>query len=219
MKNKDIYSQSEVDELVKEMLTQSNVTVSKQRDKINELKAEIMRLQTEIDDFEERENEVAETIEKYQNKSKYFENIIKMRCEMEIARLDDLEEMLQGDLVDKTHVGEILGTIKKSLSAFASDVTEVDEISKLDPEKDEVDVGDDLEKRYLKILALYEFNKATEDKRGRGRPKKEVENFETFLLDKKKSVEKQKYETFDIEEALHPTQSLEDIMQEIMDDN
>lgn len=219
MKNKELYSQTEVDEIVKEMLTNSNVTVSKQRDKINDLKGEILRLQKEIDSYEFREVEVAQTVEKYQNKSKYFENIIKMRCEMEAARLDELSTLIDGNGDDKARARDIISDVIRSLKAFATDVTEVDEISKLNPEKNEVDVGDDLEKRYLKILSLYEYNKATEDKRGRGRPKKEVENFETSLLAKKKEVESKKLEHFDIDEALRPTVSLEEIMKEIMVDD
>lgn len=77
MKNKEVYTQSEVDEKVKEMLTLSEVKISRLRDKVNELKGEIIKQQKTIDAFENKEVEVADAIEKYKNKSKYFENIIK----------------------------------------------------------------------------------------------------------------------------------------------
>lgn len=218
MKNKEVYTQSEVDEKVKEMLTLSEVKISRLRDKVNELKGEIIKQQKTIDAFENKEVEVADAIEKYKNKSKYFENIIKMRCEMEISRLKNLDSLLSAEFKGYNKSGKaILDSVINSLDAFSKDFTEVQELSKLEPMHKSVDSSKDLENRYLKILSIYEYSKANDKHRKRGRPKKEEENIETYLKQRKKEKEKKNESAFDIEEAMHPTKPLEEIMKEVFD--
>lgn len=218
--NEKLFTQKEVDEKVKEMLTDAELKLIKQRDKIQELKNENISLLKKIDEFDRREIEVANAIERYQNRNKYLENIIKMRCELEISRLHDLSDFLHEHYADFDEVaGEKLGAIIASLQAFSEDVTEVKEIAKIEPHSNEPKESfENLEQRYYKIMSLYEYSKAQSETRRRGRPKKEEQNIESFLKQKKEENEKIKAESFDFEEALHPTQSLEEIMKAVLDD-
>lgn len=218
--NEKTFTQKEVDEQVKKMLTECELRVSKQRDKILELKNENINLIRKIEEYDKREVEVATAIEKYQSRNKYLENIIKMRCELEISRLNELNDFLHDHYADFESVaGKQLNTIINSLQAFSKDITEVEEIGKIEPSKrTETNKEKDLEKRYYQIMSLYEYTKAQNETRKRGRPKKEEQNIETFLKQKKQEKEKEKAESFDFEEALNPTQSLEEIMKVVLDE-
>ncbi|MBQ7453085.1 MAG: hypothetical protein IJS68_02320 [Clostridia bacterium] len=216
----ELYTQREFDDKVKEMLAESEIKIAKQRDKISELKGEIIRLQKQLDETDKHEVDVATAIEKYQKRNKYLENIVNVRLALEIENLEDFFESIKGkeELEDEDLVK--LEDIIESIKSFSQDVTQTPD---LDAQEKAEDISNDekkLEERYLKLLSLYEYTKVSLGERKRGRPRKEEDTIETFLKHKKEQKEKEKKEAlFDFEEALNPTDSLEKIMKDLLKDN
>ena len=214
-RSKDVYSGKEVDELIKQELKERELLIANQRDKISGLKAETIRLLKERDEIDKREVEVAKTLEKYEKKNKYLENIIKVRLAIEIEKLNDFKQNLKDNGADTKDI-ERLDDIIYSISAFSSDVTEIESTQSAGKNDDKIDC-DNLEDRYLKLLSVYEYNKAFLGSKNRGRPKKDEDTVEGYLKEKKRQKEKEKEEMlFDIDEALNPTESLEDIMKDLI---
>lgn len=217
--NKTTYSEKEVDELIKKALAEREIKIAELRDKNSSLKAETIRLLKERDEIDKREVEVAKTIEKYEKKNKYLENIIKVRLSLEIEKLNNFRQNLADS--GKFDLGELneLDEIIKSISTFSSDVASVENNDSESVSVQELN-SEELEERYYKLLSSYEYNKAFLGGKNRGRPKKEDDTIEGFLKEKKKQKEKEKAElVFDIDEALNPTDSLEDIMKDLIDEN
>ena len=216
----ELYTQREFDDKVKEMLAESEIKIAKQRDKISELKGEIIRLQKQLDETDKHEVDVATAIEKYQKRNKYLENIVNVRLALEIENLEDFFESIKGkeELEDEDLVK--LEDIIESIKSFSQDVTQTPD---LDAQEKAEDISNDekkLEERYLKLLSLYEYTKVSLGEKKRGRPRKEEDTIETFLKHKKEQKEKEKKEAlFDFEEALNPTDSLEKIMKDLLKDN
>ncbi|MBQ7579477.1 MAG: hypothetical protein IJT25_02990 [Clostridia bacterium] len=219
MKENNItYSEKDVEEKIKLALKDREILISEQRDKISSLKAEVLRLLKERDEIDKREVEVASTIEKYEKKNKYLENIIKVRLALEIDNLDALRQKLETE--NNAECSQELEKIISSISAFSSDVTNIDNISDNNKNSSSEKNKDNLEERYLKLLSVYEYNKAFLGTKNRGRPKKEDDSIEGFLKEKKKQKDKEKENLlFDFDEALNPTESLEDIMKDLINDN
>ena len=218
MKNKKTeFTQQEVDKIVKEMLTESEMSAIRQREKISELKAEVLRLQRAASENEKREIERADAIDRYKKRNTYLENIINMRFDLEISRLETIQEILEKDFRDYDKlVKEKLEAVIASIRAFSNDITEVEEIAKIEPTKP-MELSEDLDKRYMQILSLYNYTMANSGTKKRGRPKKGENDIETYLSDvKKENDSKEHIEPFDFEEALHPTQSLEEIMNDLL---
>ena len=201
------FSEKEVDDMIKNALKEREVLVAEQRDKISGLKAETIRLLKERDEIDKREVEVAKTLEKYEKKNKYLENIIKVRLALEISELENLKQGLE-ESGAKESLCEKLGQIIDSISAFSSDVTEIESKQNASNNNEKID-SDNLEERYLKLLSSYEYSKAFLGSKNRGRPKKEEDTVEGYLKEKKKQKEKEKENLlFDFDEALNPTDSL-----------
>ena len=100
MKDKEqFYSQKEFEEKLKSELRDKETELSKQRDKIMDLKREIIRLQKEMDIIDAREIEVSAAINKYKSKSSFLENIIKMRLDIEIVRLENVYENVKKEWI------------------------------------------------------------------------------------------------------------------------
>ena len=202
MKNKKTeFTQQEVDKIVKEMLTESEMSAIRQREKISELKAEVLRLQRAASENEKREIEIADAIDRYKKRNTYLENIINMRFDLEISRLEAIQEILEEDFGDYDKlVKEKLEAVIASIKAFSNDITEVEEIAKIEPTKP-MELSEDLDKRYMQILSLYNYTMANSGTKKRGRPKKGENDIETYLSDvKKENDSKEHIEPFDFEE-------------------
>ena len=211
------YSEKEVDELIKKALADREIKIAELRDKNSGLKAETLKLLKERDEIDKREVEVAKTLENYEKKNKYLENIIKVRLNIEIEKLNDFRQRItSGDVASEEL--DYLDEIIKSISEFSSDVTNIQGTSAPSSSAQELN-SEELEERYYKLLSSYEYNRAFLGAKNRGRPKKEDDTIEGFLKEKKKQKEKEKENLlFDIDEALNPTDSLEDIMKDLIDD-
>ena len=214
MKDKEqFYSQKEFEEKLKSELRDKETELSKQRDKIMDLKREIIRLQKEMDIIDAREIEVSSAINKYKSKASFLENIIKMRLDIEIARLENVYGNLKNEYPEFND-SEFVAVLN-SLKALRKDATEVEEIAKIKWETKENKV-DSLEERYHKLLVIYEYAMAEAGDKKRGRPKKEADNIETFLKRKKEESDRKKKDSFDFDEALNPTESLDKIMKDLV---
>ncbi|MBO4570216.1 MAG: hypothetical protein J5689_03285 [Clostridia bacterium] len=214
MKDKEqFYSQKEFEEKLKSELRDKETELSKQRDKIMDLKREIIRLQKEMDIIDAREIEVSAAINKYKSKSSFLENIIKMRLDIEIVRLENVYENVKKECPGFND-SEFVAVLN-SLKALRKDATEVEEIAKIKGDSSQ-NKADSLEERYHKLLAIYEYAMAEAGDKKRGRPKKEADNIETFLKRKKEESDRKKKDSFDFDEALNPTESLDKIMKDLV---
>ena len=212
-----VYSQKEFEEKLKSELGDKELTIMAQRDKISDLKREIIKLSKEREEIDEREAQISETINKYKTRAQYLENIIKMRLELEISRIEAVFDEINANFADFDKFGKAqFEAAIKSIKALKDDATEVKEISKLNnggnQEKDDFS---SLEERYFKLLSIYELGKAEVGDKRRGRPKKEAPTIEGYLKHKKQESDRKKREQFDIDEALNPVDSLENILKDL----
>ena len=131
----------------------------------------------------------------------------------EIARLENVYGNLKNEYPEFND-SEFVAVLN-SLKALRKDATEVEEIAKIKGETKENKV-DSLEERYHKLLVIYEYAMAEAGDKKRGRPKKEADNIETFLKRKKEESDRKKKDSFDFDEALNPTESLDKIMKDLV---
>ena len=140
------YSEKEVDDIIKKSLADREIKIAELRDKNSSLKAETLKLLKERDEIDKREVEVAKTLENYEKKNKYLENIIKVRLALEIEKLNDFRQRLSGETVsdeDLAYLDEII----KSISEFSSDVTNTQNSSAAATSAQELN-SEELEERY-----------------------------------------------------------------------
>lgn len=217
MKNNDLLTKKDFDEKLKNELADKELTISMQAEKINELKSEIIKTQKEKDIIDARELEVGKTIEKYKNRAHYLEKIIDRRLDIEITRLQNLFELIERSFDKFSDFGKNeLTSVIQSLLSLKDEVNEVHLASKEKVALNNNSGFDDLEERYHKLINLYELTKVEAGDKKRGRPKKEPETIETFLKRKKAENDKKKQTQFDLDEALNPVDSLENIMGDIL---
>ena len=95
MKNKKTeFTQQEVDKIVKEMLTESEMSAIRQREKISELKAEVLRLQRAASENEKRDiNMVA--MEVIMNAGDGRDKIDEALAAMAEGKLDEVDKLLE----------------------------------------------------------------------------------------------------------------------------
>lgn len=244
-KPKKYYTQIEVDEYVRRLLTDSEITLSKQAERIEKERKENERLNRELEEYKNKEKSVSRLLVLSERKAKYLESTTKSKCAIEIERIARLAEKWDNyfedlsnkyDNVDK----EKLEEFKKELSTTIDNMLELDGLFG-DKPLDEAEQAHASELNRLNVLRnkkktelddrfsklVMEFNMKIGDNatRGRGRPKKKDT---TSLTDiEKQLAPKQAKRTtmvyppksesgFDYEEALNPTDSLEDIMKDLL---
>ena len=214
--NEELFTKKNLEERLKSGLAESELTIIKQRDKISELKREIIKLEKEKDIIDNRELQVSDAIEKYKNRAHYIENVTKSRLDLEIAKLENVISLLNANFADFPDCGKNeLEAIAASLKSLVNEIADASMVTK---EKIIADSPsfDSLQERYHRLLNIYAFASAETGEKRRGRPKKEPTTIETFLKQKKAESERQKQSQFDLDEALNPVDSLENIMSDII---
>jgi|GEM_PF-6944868 len=218
MKNNDrVYSGREIEELIKSELADRELTISRQRDKISELKKEVISLQKKMDEIDNREIQVSDAIEKYKSRAQYLENLIKNKLGDIILSLKTIGASNNSGLGfygETEKAGETLENAIDNLEVIKECAQRLQETEKMSKEIRWSGEGS-LEERYHKLLAAYEYNIAEAADTRRGRPKKVEPNVEMLLKRKKIESEKKRKESFDFDEALNPTDSLEKIMKDL----
>lgn len=230
---KKYYTQNEVNEYVKRLMTDSEIAFSKQAERLEKEKQLNKSLSKELEECKQKEKSTARLLTISQRKAKYIESTTRSKCAMEIERLARLAEKWDeffAGLTEKYQKAdkEKLDEFKEELSAvinqmvdmqlgFEEPVNEAEkahlaEINRLGVVKEKK--KSELDNRFDKLVLEFNMKIGDNATRGRGRPKKtEAEK----LASKKAGVYPPKGTSgFDFEEALNPTDSLEDIMNDLM---
>ena len=120
MKNKKYYTQLEVDEYVRKLLTDSEIALSKQAERIEKERKENERLTKELEEYKIKEKTNARLLVLSERKAKNMEQTARTKCAIELNRLASLadhwdsffEDLINKyDLEDKQKLEEFDGTL------------------------------------------------------------------------------------------------------------
>lgn len=236
MKQKKYYTQIEVDEYVRKLLTDSEIALSKQADRLEKEKQLNKSLAKELEEYKNKEKTTSRALVISERKAKYLEQTTRSKCAMEVERLARLAERWEEffkDLDNKYNQEEIakLEEFKSELTTVINQMIDMQnsfetplssaekaheaEIGRLEVVKEKKKT--DLDGRFDKLVLEFNMKIGDNATRGRGRPKKS----EAEKIQKRKKAKAPVYPPvsesgFDFEEALNPTDSLEDIMSDLM---
>jgi len=244
MRGRKYYTQVEVDEYVRKLLTDSEIALSKQAERIEKERKENERLNKELDEYKKKEKSSSRLLVLSERKAKYLEQTTRSKCAIEIDRLARLVEKWDGffnelsnkyDEVDKEKLEEFKEELSKTIDGMIEmerifkteggsepvqeHLSEVNRLNVLRKKKD-----NELDQRFSKLVMEFNMKIGDNATRGRGRPKKQdslnMKDIEK-KLNKPKKKDKIVYPPvgengFDFEEALNPTDSLEDIMKDLL---
>ena len=241
-KMKKYYTQIEVDEYVRRLLTDSEIALSKQSERLEKERKENERLLKELEESKNKEKAVSRLLILSERKAKYLETTAKEKCDAEIeklAKLVDESDLLVEEIIEEYDYEDEdrLEKFKAELSAMLDGLIELGSLFG-DVEASQTQAGEinrlnvlrnkkktELDDRFSKLVMEFNMKIGGNATRGRGRPKKQdsnnVSDIEKMLKPKQKqktTVYPPKGENgFDYEEALNPTDSLEDIMKDLID--
>jgi len=245
VKSKKYWTQLEVDEYVRKLLTDSEIALSRQAERIEQEVKENDRLAKELEEYKLKEKTNARLLVLSERKAKNIEQTARSKCAIELNRLasladhwdsffNDLENKY--DLEDKEKLEEFKEELSKTIDglldietlfgtegltpAVEDHIGEVNRLNVLRQKK-----NTELEDRFSKLVMEFNMKIGDNATRGRGRPKKKdlnnVKDIEKNLNKKLKKETKQEYipkadGVFDFEEALNPEDSLEEIMKDLI---
>ena len=182
------YTHRELEEYVTKIMTESEITASHQRERIESLKKENERLLAEISALKRKEKASARAITLEERKSKYIQEVTKSRCAIEIDRLSRLSARYS-DLFDKLEAADqarleefnaelkaVINTLS-NLGEYIEDRKPLSEAEKnYISEKNRISLNDavksDLDSRFNKLVSEFKIKVGESATRGRGRPRK-----------------------------------------------
>ena len=243
MAGKRYYTQREVDEYVRKLLTDSEIALSKQAERIEKERKENERLTKELEEYKLKEKTNARLLVLSERKAKNMEQTARSKCAIELDRLARLADHWDGFFNDLTNKyeeqdKEKLEEFKDEISKTIDSLLDIETIfsSGEDNEAIEEHAGEinrlnilrkkknnELDNRFSKLVLEFNMKIGDNATRGRGRPRKKDSNNVRDIKNNLESEEKPKQEyipkgdsDFDFEEALNPVDSLEDIMKDLM---
>lgn len=243
MKNRKYYTQQELDEYVRKLLTDSEIALSKQAERIEKEVKENERLRKELEECKTKEKTNARLLILSERKVKNMEQTARAKCAIELdrlARLADEWEDFFNHLENKynSEDKEKLEEFKADLSKTIDGLLDMEEIFQTEGVSDaaqdhasEVNrlnvlrnkKKSELDDRFSKLVIEFNMKIGDNATRGRGRPKKQDSNNVKDIQKNLDSSKKNKTDyipkadgVFDFEEALNPVDSLEDIMRDLM---
>ncbi len=243
MKQKKYYTQTEVDEYVRDLMTNSEIALSMQAERLEKERQANEQLSKELEEYKQKEKAVSRLLILSERKAKFLETNTRSRCAMEIERLARLAERWDNffshlsstyNKDDKNKLDEFKSELSKTIDGMLdmenlfsgkplSDAEKAheEEINRLAVIKDKKQ--DEIDKRFDKLVQEFNMKIGNNATRKRGRPKKSDSD---SIKDIEKSLKKKTPTStpippsidggFDFEEALNPTDSLEDIMKDLM---
>lgn len=235
MKQKKYYTQIEVDEYVRKLLTDSEIALSKQAERLEKEKQLNKTLSRELEECKQNQKTTARQLTISERKAKYIEQTTRSKCAMEIERLaklaekwddffDGLTEKYQA--LDKQKIEEfkeelsvVINQMVDMQSGFEEPVSQaekahLEEINRFKVVKEKK--KNELDGRFDKLVLEFNMKIGDNATRGRGRPKKTESEKQTSKKTKSTVYPPKGSSGFDFEEALNPTDSLEDIMSDLM---
>lgn len=222
------YSSRELEEYVTKLMTESEISASKQRERIEELKKENEKLTGEINTLKRKDKASARAITLAERKSKYIQEITKSRCAIEIDRLTRLSERFSS-LFDKlesedqkcleefnadlkatintlSNLGEYIEDRKPLSDAEKNYISEKTRISLCDA------VKSDLDDRFNKLLSEFKLKIGDSATRKRGRPKK---SDQSILVEVNRVIEEKKQEEISEQEKQEVLDKLNKLFYEV----
>lgn len=182
------YTISEMEEYVKKLMTESEITASKQRERIEELKKENDKLNSEIAVLKRKDKASARAITLEERKNKYIQEVTKSRCAIEIDRLtrlgerfsklfdrleseerkalENFNEELSATIATLSSLGEYIDDRKPLSTAEKNYISEKTRISLTDAVKSDID------SRFDKLKNEFQLKIGDSATRKRGRPRK-----------------------------------------------
>lgn len=240
MKEKKYYTQSEVDDYVRKLITDSEIALSKQSERLEKEKKLNADLSKELEEYKKREKASARMLTIAERKAKYIENLARSRSAMEVERLARLaekwDEYFNGLTekyaeVDKKKLDEFKDELSTAITQMmdmgkefssplsTAEKSHAEEISRLKVVKEKR--SQEMSSRFDKLVQEFNMKIGDSATRGRGRPKKaEAEKIKAkkAAASKNKVYPPKSESGFDFEEALNPVDSLESIMNDLLGD-
>lgn len=218
------YTSKELEDYVTKLMTESEITASHQRERIEQLKKENEKLSAEIAALKRKGKASARAITLAERKAKHIQDITKSRCAIEIDRLvriserfsemfDRLEaqdrEMLEefnnelnAAINTLHHLGEYIEDRKPLSDAEKNYISEKNRVSLDDA------VNSDLDERFNKLVSEFKLKIGDSVNRGRGRPKKAEQS---MLVEVNKVIEDKKQDELSDQEKQEVIEKLNKI--------
>ncbi len=228
-RNKQYYTLNDVEEYVKLMMSESEKTKSMQLQKIEELEKEKKQLAKTVDCYKQKEKTINRTLALAERKAEYILNNTRTRAMIELNRLTEFsvkwEKFFDSidqkyDAKDKESFEEFNKELRNVLSSFTDFSDSLDGSKPLSGiEKTYIEetarikqkTRNDLDDRFAKLL--HSFN----EKLGEANIKHQAKQQPIKTISPGSSVYPPKGDSgFDFEEALNPTDTLEDIMRDLL---
>lgn len=182
------YTSRELEEYVTKLMTEAEITSSKQKERIDILKAENEKLLSELSALKRKEKASARAITLAERKNKYIQDLTKARCTVEIDRLTRLSEryssffdkLSEADQQTLTSFNDELKLVINTLNNLGEYIEDRKPLS--DAEKNYISekkrislegaVKSNLEERFNKLVNEFRVKVGESASRKRGRPKK-----------------------------------------------
>ncbi len=182
------YTQQELEEYAKNLVTESQLKLSHQNEQIEKLKKENERLISELAALKKKEKASNRAIVLAERKAKYIGDVTKSRCAIEIDRLTRLSERYSGlfdklEAADQQLLQEFNDELTKTIGTLGGLGEYIEDRKPLSqPEKNYISekerislteaVKSDLDERFNKLVSEFKQKIGDSASRGRGRPKK-----------------------------------------------
>ncbi len=182
------YTSREMDEYIKKLMTENELQSSRQKQRIDELKASNEKLSSELATYKRKDKASARAITLAERKNKYIQEVTKNRCAIEIDRLTRLSERysvffdkLQAE--DKLTLQDFNAELKMVINTLSNLGEYIDDRKPLsDAEKNYISekkrislegaVKSNLDDRFNKLVTEFNIKVGESASRKRGRPKK-----------------------------------------------
>lgn len=227
--SKKYYTLNQVEEYVKGLMSESEKTLSLQLQKIDELNRKNAQLQKSIDEYKQKEKSINRTLMLAERRADYIVNNTRTRAVIELNRLTDFSAKWEKffdkldakyDKKDRDSFEEFNKELKSLLTSFTDfseslngekplstiEKTYIEETARLNGK-----ARGDLDERFAKLL--HTFN----EKIGESTVEQKQKPLSQTKPVQKISIYPPKGESgFDFEEALNPTDTLEEIMRDLL---
>ena len=220
-KAKKTYTRSEVDAYIQKMMTSAELTLSQMRAEKQLLENKIEKLTRDIASYKERETRTIKALAEVARRLKTKEEESRNRTQMQVEYLSEYSEKWIKVLENLQNKYK-LQPDELQLSKFVQDTEQLvkqliedgalkpEQIKKIKINQKPLLSKEELDARYERIMQRIE--NMDMPKRGRGRPRKA----ETEVTKKPTVKDVPKTNEFDFEEALNPTESLTQILSDLL---
>lgn len=227
-RNKQYYTLNDVEEYAKKLLNESEKVKSVQAQKIEELERDKKQLTKSLDEYKQKEKTISRTLALAERRAEYILNNTRTRAMIELNRLtefsvkwekffDSLESKY--DAKDRESFQQFNKELKNVLSSFSDfsdsldgskpltgiEKTYIEETSRIRQK-----TRNDLDDRFAKLL--HSFN----ERLGEGNAKQTRPHVVNSSKGQASVYPPKGDSGFDFEEALNPTDTLEEIMRDLL---